>query len=53
MVSLIGLFQEITEIVTHHHGFEYVDVVVDSAGVLVAVMILGWLRDVLVKWSFK
>ena len=49
MVSLIWLFQEVTEIVTHHHGFEVVDVVVDSAGVLAAVMFLRWFRGVLVK----
>ena len=40
IVSLIGVLQEMTEIVTHHHRFELHDAILDSLSAVVGVLVL-------------
>ena len=37
--SVIGVIHEVTEIITHSHGFEIKDVMVNALGVLIGVLI--------------
>ena len=39
LVSVIGLIHELTEIITHSHGFEYKDVLINALGALIGMTI--------------
>jgi len=44
IVAAIGVFHELTEIITHSHAFETQDAVINSIGALIGVAILGGFR---------
>lgn len=41
IVTIIGVIHELTEIITHRHGFELRDAIVDGFGALIGVIILS------------
>jgi VanZ family protein len=45
-VAAIGIFHEVTEIVTHSHDFEFYDAVVNTLGAVIGMVILLLVR----KW---
>jgi uncharacterized membrane protein (DUF2068 family) len=49
VAGLIGLIHEITEIATHHHMLEWPDVMINSLGGLIGVV----LQRVLFVWGLK
>lgn len=44
IVTTIGVIHELTEIITHSHGFELRDAIVDGFGALIGVSILNMLQ---------
>jgi VanZ family protein len=44
IVATIGCIHELTEIITHSHGFEINDVVINAIGALIGVTILSGIR---------
>ena len=49
MVAGIGLFHELSEIVTHSHGFETNDVFINTSGALIGILILSIIRGFRLK----
>ena len=45
IVFTIGAFHELTEIITHNHGFEFNDAVVNGLGALIGVAVVYLLRN--------
>lgn len=43
VVAGIGILHEVSEIVFHSHGFEFMDAAVNVAGALTGVAVMGWL----------
>lgn len=44
LVASVGILHELSEIITHHHGFEYIDAIIDGMGALVGTVILKGLQ---------
>lgn len=48
-VASIGLLHELSEIITHGHGFETNDVMINASGAIIGVLILSVIREFRLK----